>query len=106
MARQIAVEVYKLTSDFPASEKFGLTNQLRRAAISISSNIAEGSSRRNSKDRRRFIEMGYGSLLEVLSQLIISRDLGYINDANLSHIRPEIEKLSNKMNAYKNAISE
>ncbi len=104
LARELTTSIYRLTREFPESERYGLTNQLRRAAISVSSNIAEGSSRSSSKDRSRFIEIAFGSLMEVLSQLIISCDLGYIQEDAVNILRPSIEKLGNKMNAYKKSI--
>lgn len=60
--------VYEVTREFPADERFGLTNQMRRAAVSVSSNIAEGLGRSSSREKIRFVEMAYGSLLEVVSQ--------------------------------------
>ena len=69
-AIQFADLVYELSGDFPANERFGLTNQMRRAAVSISSNIAEGSSRMSCTDFARFVEIATGSLFEVVSQTI------------------------------------
>ncbi len=65
--------VYNCTRDFPADERFGLTNQMRRAAVSISSNIAEGTSRMSQTDFRRFIEIATGSVFEVISQAFVAR---------------------------------
>jgi four helix bundle protein len=67
-AIEFAGRVYDFTRPFPADERFGLTSQMRRAAVSISSNIAEGSSRNSDVDFRRFLEIAYGSLMEVVSQ--------------------------------------
>ena len=69
---ELADDVYMLTRTFPADERFGLTNQLRRAAVSISSNVAEGCSRRSKADFRRFIEIAVGSAFEVVSQARIA----------------------------------
>jgi four helix bundle protein len=82
-----------MTEVYPKEEKFGLVSQIRRAAISISSNIAEGSSRRGNKDKSRFYEIAYGSLIEVLNQLILSNDLEYISEKELSDIRPQIVEI-------------
>jgi four helix bundle protein len=71
-AIQFAQLIYEVTKTFPADERFGLTNQMRRAAVSVSSNIAEGTSRTTSKDKSRFVEIAYGSLLEVVSQAHIA----------------------------------
>ena len=77
-AIEFADTVYSVTRKFPLDERFGLTNQMRRSAVSISSNIAEGSSRHSSKDFARFIEIATGSLFEVISQSFISRNQGLI----------------------------
>ena len=77
-AIDFADTVYSVTREFPSDERFGLTNQMRRAAISISSNIAEGSSRNSRKDFARFIEIATGSLFEVVSQSYISRNQGFL----------------------------
>jgi four helix bundle protein len=81
---KLAVEIYKITECFPIKEQFGLTSQLRRAAVSVTSNIAEGFSRETAKDKIRFYFMSKGSLTEIQSQLAIARDIGYlkINDFN------------------------
>ncbi len=77
-AIDFADTVYSVTREFPSDERFGLTNQMRRAAVSISSNIAEGSSRNSRKDFARFIEIATGSLFEVVSQSYISRNQGFL----------------------------
>ena len=92
-----------MTESFPSEEKFILTSQIRRAALSISSNLAEGSSRKTPKDQSHFTTMAYSSLMELLNQLIIANDLCYLNDSELHHIRPEIELLSNKLNSFRNS---
>ena len=74
--------IYKVTANFPYDEKYGLTSQLRRASISIPSNIAEGNSRSSDKDYKRFVDIAYGSALELETQLIISVELGYINKSD------------------------
>src|SRR6266480_980384 len=76
-AIQFADLVYELSGDFPADERFGLTNQMRRAAVSISSNIAEGSSRMSRTDFARFVEIATGSLFEVVSQTTIALRRNY-----------------------------
>jgi four helix bundle protein len=78
-AIDFADTVYSVTRDFPSDERFGLTNQMRRAAVSISSNIAEGSSRNSPKDFARFIEIATGSLFEVVSQSFIGRNQGLLS---------------------------
>ena len=75
---RLVKEVYQLTNNFPLQEKNGLTNQIQRAAISIPSNIAEGMGRFSIKERMHFIEIAYGSLMEVMCQLEIAESLSYI----------------------------
>lgn len=94
-------QIYELTEKFPKSELYCLTSQIRRAVISIPSNIAEGSTRNSFKDQARFSEIAFGSLLEVLNQIIISNKLGYISEADLNLIRLDIENISRQLNALK-----
>lgn len=98
-SRIMVKKIYKLTHLFPDSERFGLTSQIRRAMVSVSCNIAEGTSRWSSKEKVRFIEIAYSSLMEVLNCLIVSRDLEYISSANLNTSRNDLEKIGNKLNA-------
>ncbi|MBK6382079.1 MAG: four helix bundle protein [Chitinophagaceae bacterium] len=95
--------VYKVTADFPADEKFGLISQLRRAAVSVVSNLAEGSARKSAKDQAHFYQMAYSSLIEVLNQLIISNDLMFLGNDKLSEGRTLIENLTVKIAALRNA---
>lgn len=86
-ARKFVVSVYQLQARFPSYERFGLCDQIRRAVVSIPSNIAERSGRRSMKDKIRFVEYAYGSLMEVYCQLILANDLGYIDDGTLQDIK-------------------
>lgn len=95
--------VYSVTADFPSDEKFGLISQIRRAAVSVISNLAEGSARKSAKDQAHFYQMAYSSLIEVLNQLIISNDLTFLNNDKLSEGRILIENLSSKIAALRNA---
>jgi len=74
---QVAINCFKITSIFPTQEKFGLTSQITRAAVSIPSNIAEGSSRNSDKDYNRFVEIALGSCFEAETQLLIAKALGF-----------------------------
>lgn len=96
-SRKLVKKIYLITSSFPDEEKFGLTSQLRRAAVSISSNIAEGNSRFSHKDKSHFTEIAYTSLMEVVNQLIIATDLNYINEDTLSKVKKLIELISRKL---------
>ena len=95
--------VYDVKNSFPTDEKYGLVSQIRRAVVSISSNIAEGSSKASLKDQARFSEIAYGSLMEVLNQIIIAKNFGYISQESYLTVRNEIEKVSRQLNAYKNS---
>lgn len=89
-AVDFAVSVYSLTRNFPREEQFGLAAQMRRAAVSVSSNIAEGCSRLSGKDQSRFYQIAYGSLSETATQLHIAARLGFVNEDQAGQIRQEI----------------
>lgn len=76
-AVELSVAVYKLTGQFPTDERFGLTSQLRRAAVSVASNIAEGYGRASKGEFRQFVGMARGSVLELQTQLVIAKKLGF-----------------------------
>ena len=78
--------LYSATNNFPIDEKYGLINQLRRAAVSITSNIAEGFRKNTVKEKRQFYQMALGSLTEIQNQLIIARDVGYIDTSTYKNI--------------------
>ena len=90
-ARQLAVWTYGVTQKFPPEEKFGMVSQMRRAAISIASNLAEGSSRKTAKDKNHFSTIAYSSTMELLNDLIIANDLKFITDENYLEGREKIE---------------
>ncbi len=91
-ARQLAVWTYKATKDFPSEEKFGIVSQMRRAAVSIASNIAEGTSRKTAKDQSHFSTIAYSSTIELLNDIVISNDLGFLSNENYTNGREMIEK--------------
>ena len=93
--------VYKITAKFTNDEKFGIVNQIRRATVSISSNIAEGSAKNSLKDQARFIEIAYGSLLETLNQIILSYELSFIKYNEYCLLRERIESIARQLNALK-----
>jgi four helix bundle protein len=82
----LANSVYDFTKPFPSDERFGLTNQMRRAAVSIPSNIAEGCSRSSKPDFRRFIEIATGSTFELVSQARIAREQGFLTHVDHNHL--------------------
>jgi len=102
-SRKFVTWVYKMTSGFPPEEKYGLTSQLRRASVSIVSNLAEGSARKISIDQAHYYQIAYSSLIEVLTQLIISNDLKFITSEELAEGRGIIENLTVKIAALRNA---
>ena len=81
-AHVLVLNIYKETKKFPDDEKFGLTNQMRRSAVSITSNIAEGFSRKGTKEKIQYCYLALGSLAELQNQLVISRDIGYISNTD------------------------
>lgn len=91
---RLVLEVYRITKNFPREEIFGLTNQLRRAVVSFTSNIAEGFSRGSYKEKANFYSIALGSLTEVQNQLIIGRDIKYIGDDEFTKIAQQTIKVS------------
>ena len=104
-ARIYVRQVYLLTSTFSEKEKYGLCSQLQRAAVSIVSNIVEGTSRASNKEKERFIEIAYGSLLETFCQFQIAVDLDYIQQPQLDELQIQIDKIANKLSALKHSYS-
>lgn len=102
-ARAFVKFIYELTKKYPDDEKFNLVSQLKRATISIVSNIAEGSSRKSMKDQMRFTEIAYGSVLEIYCQLQVSFYLGYICETVLNNALLLINELTKKLNALRNS---
>ena len=100
--RELNSKIYLLTNNFPDNEKYGLVSQMRRSSISVGSNIAEGSSRTSAKDQSHFYQIAYSSLMELLSQLIVSYDLSFIEQEKYSNTRELIQKISFKINALRN----
>lgn len=101
LAKNLVVRVYALSKFFPAEEKFGMLSQIKRAAVSVCSNIAEGSGRISAKEQAHFYAMAYSSLLELLNQLLIAVDLAWINETQLLEIRTKIELVSGKINSLR-----
>jgi four helix bundle protein len=93
-SRELAKVIFKITKDFPKDEQFGLTSQMRRCAISISSNLAEGSGRSSMKDKARFSEIAFGSALELLNKLILAFDFNYITENKYIEIREKIAEVT------------
>jgi len=100
-ARMLNIEIYQLTKSFPKEETYGLVQQIRRASVSITSNLAEGTSRDSFKEKARFSNIAFSSLMEVLSQLLLAQDLKYIDKNQYQTLRPLIEEIGNKLNGLK-----
>ncbi|MFB1489280.1 MULTISPECIES: four helix bundle protein [unclassified Thiocapsa] len=92
-AHEATLAVYRCTRTFPSDERFGLTFQIRRAAVSVASNIAEGSGRRSDADFARFLSMAFGSASEVEYQALLAKDLGYLSDPEHQEVRDRISEV-------------
>ena len=93
-ARQLVVQVYALLKHYPIDERFALIDQMRRAVLSVPSNIAEGMGRLSNKDQAHFLNMAYESLIEVYAQADIAHDLNYIDNEKFTQLEEQIESIS------------
>ena len=103
-SRSYCSKIYSITSKFPDSEKFGLTNQLRRASVSVPSNIAEGSSRNSNKDFNRFLEIALGSCYEIETQFLIAFDLKFLSENELNQLSDELEEIIKMISKFKTTL--
>lgn len=99
--KELVKIVYALLKKFPKEEQFALCDQLRRAVISITSNIAEGSGRDSVKENIHFLDISYGSLMEVLSQMDVARDLSYISDQDFTLIENKVFDCARLIGGYR-----
>ena len=104
-AKKLVVDVYQLLDNFPKFEKYALCDQIRRAVVSVPSNIAEGSGRKSLKEQIRFLEISYGSLMETFNQLLIAIDLTYITEESVEAIKPRIDAVAKMINGLSNSYS-
>ena len=104
-AVDFANEVYSVTAAFPLDERFGLTSQMRRAAVSISSNIAEGSSRSSDADFARFLEIAYGSPMETISQAMIAKKQDLLPDDRYGKIHRDAEELARMLSGLRGKLT-
>lgn len=104
LAKEIAKYCYNMARKFPNEEKYALVPQVYRAAISVPSNIAEGVSRKGKKDQVHFLNISYASLMELVCQLEISQEVGYIENQDLSKFKQKANNLAVKMNNYANYV--
>lgn len=105
-AMKFAVAVYQITGSFPKHELYGLTQQLRRAAVSIPSNIAEGKGHRSDREFRNFLLHARGSLLEVQTQLMIAKELQYISPEEGERLLESSDAIGRCLNSLINAIAQ
>lgn len=103
---EIATSVYKATQNYPKHELYGLTSQIRRSAISISSNIAEGAGRNSDKDFSRFLNISYGSSFELETQLIISKELNYLDDSSFNELNHDLTEIQKMLYSFIKKLSE
>ena len=102
---KLVLMIYKISESFPTKEVFGLTNQMRRAVVSVTSNIAEGFSRNTNKDKVQFYSMAHGSLTEIQNQLVIARDIKYLKKEDFDKIANQtitVHKLITGLKRIKN----
>ena len=97
----LVLQVYRLSATFPQEERFGLTSQIRRAATSVPSNIAEGSRRRSHHDFAHFLNMAEGSLAELDYGLLLARDLGYVADDKVAPMRTEADEIARMLHSFR-----
>lgn len=102
--RNLIKDVYNLQKDFPKEERFGLGDQLRRAVVSVSTNLAEGSGRNSLKEKMHYVEISYGSLMEVFCELQTACDLGYITSNQFNSLRTQITDIAKMLSGLRNAF--
>ena len=100
-SKNLVVEVYKLLKEFPAEEKYALCDQIRRAVVSITSNIAEGMNRMSDKEKAHFLGFAYASMMEVDSQLEVSVELGYLTPELYNTLEEKIDCIARQLSALR-----
>ena len=102
--RALVTEVYRVQRDFPTEERYGLGDQVRRAAVSITANLAEGSGRQSLKEKIHFIEISYGSLMEVFCELQTATDLGYMPIERFDGLRPQFTDIAKMLSGLRSSL--
>ncbi len=105
-ARALVVDVYRVQRSFPKEEQFGLGDQIRRAAVSVTANLAEGSGRQSIKEKIHFIEISYGSLMEVFCELQTACDLSYITEAQIEKLRPQFVCIAKMLSGLRGSLND
>ena len=103
-AMSLAIDLYNITKHFPDAERYSLTSQIRRSAVSVPSNIAEGSGRSSSKDFENFLNYSTGSSFELETQLIIALKLGFISDSEFSKSSERLQSIQKKIYSFKQSL--
>lgn len=104
-AHELALDIYKITSNFPREETYGLVSQMRRAAVSINSNLAEGGARPSKGEFRQFVGVARGSVAELEYQIKLSKDLGMIKVEDIKKVESEAEEISRMLTGLMSKIS-
>ena len=99
-ARSLTTDIYRASASFPKSETYGLTHQVRSAAVSVAANIAEGCGRSSSAELRRFFEMASGSASELEALLLIATDLGYLSEPSATELRERVVEVEKMLTAF------
>jgi len=103
---ELCLAIYQITGTFPNDEKYGLTSQARRSAVSVPSNIAEGYGRRTTADYMRMLYIAYGSLCELETQILLSGDLGYVSDIELHRLTADISEVERMLKGLTRSLEE
>jgi four helix bundle protein len=105
-AMDLVVVIYKATAAFPKTETYGLTNQLRRAAVSVASNIAEGSAKRSTREFIRFINIASGSVAELQTQIILSQRLDYFDEVTYTRLIQKVDEIGRMLHGLQESLHE
>ncbi|GAB4127853.1 MAG: hypothetical protein Fur0015_01530 [Ignavibacteriales bacterium] len=105
-AHKLVLKIYGITKEFPLDEKYGLVSQMRRAAVSIPSNIVEGHSRAGRKEFLNFLSIANGSLSELKYQILLCKDLNFINDTDFDSLEKDIEEISKILFSFSKSLKE
>ena len=103
-SRDLVKTIYSVLAAYPSNEQYALCDQLRRASVSVPSNIAEGMSRSSDKEKAHFIEISYGSLMEVLCQMEISKELNYVTEEQMKDIENQITIIAKQLSKLRTTL--
>ena len=104
-SRDLVKTIYSVLAAYPSNEQYALCDQLRRASVSVPSNIAEGMSRSSDKEKAHFIEISYGSLMEVLCQMEISKELNYVTEEQMKDVENQITIIAKQLSKLRTTLS-